>query len=102
MSLTDHGDDGILLERYEDGELADDTVWARLDFLQFAYAVRGRALKALLAEHEEDEDEGGREVYEDDEIMEVEVEMEVQEGEDEHEDDEDEVELLPEEEDLNE
>ena len=74
MNFTDHGDDGILLEQYEDGELSDDTVWARIDFLQFAYAVRGRALKALLAEHEEDEDEGGGEVYEDDEIMEVVVE----------------------------
>ena len=74
LNFTDHGDDGILLEQYEDGELSDDTVWARLDFLQFAYAVRGRALKALLAEHEEDEDEEGGEVYEYDEVMEVVVE----------------------------
>ena len=56
LSLTDHGDDGILCEHYENGELSDDTVWARLDFFQFAYAVRGRSLKALIAEHEDEEE----------------------------------------------
>ena len=82
LSFTDHGDDGILLECYEDGELADDTVWARLDFMQFAYAVRGRALTALIAEHEEDEDK-----EEEEETMEVEME------ESEHGEEEDEAEM---------
>lgn len=54
LRCTDHQDQGIHLKLYVKGILKHETTWLRLEFSQFAYAIRGQLMQTVCGRRSND------------------------------------------------